>query len=59
MQSQNIPMLCLPLKMLFSASMVQNELPDVGGESVRGLCWSITRIRKWTNKKKLVNKITS
>lgn len=28
----------IPLKIPFSDSMIQKVLPEVGGESVRGLC---------------------
>lgn len=40
----------VPSKILCSASICQYVIPEVDGDSERGLCWSITRIRKWTNK---------
>lgn len=40
----------VPSKILCSASICQYVIPEVDGDSERGLCWSITRIRKWTKK---------
>lgn len=40
----------IPSKILCSASICQYVIPEVDGDSERGLCWSITRIRKWTKK---------
>lgn len=36
----------VPSKILCSASICQYVIPEVDGDSERGLCWSITRIRK-------------
>lgn len=44
----------VPFKMLFSASICQNVFPDVGGDNVLGLCWSITRILKCTGKEMII-----